>query len=77
MDLAGNTRRRWSAIASVTAVALALTACGSGGGGGGDAGSGGDGGPDNGEPVTIEFWSWVPGIEKAVDLWNSETPTSR
>lgn len=27
-----------------------------------------------GESVTLTFWSWVPGIENAVDLWNSENP---
>lgn len=26
------------------------------------------------EPGTLTFWSWVPGIEKAVDLWNREHP---
>jgi multiple sugar transport system substrate-binding protein len=24
--------------------------------------------------VTLSFWSWVPGIDKAVDLWNSTHP---
>jgi multiple sugar transport system substrate-binding protein len=27
-----------------------------------------------GEKITLEFWSWAPGIDKAVDLWNSENP---
>lgn len=24
--------------------------------------------------MTLSFWSWVPGIDKAVDLWNVENP---
>ncbi|MEL7976305.1 extracellular solute-binding protein [Isoptericola sp. F-RaC21] len=27
-----------------------------------------------GEKVELTFWSWVPGVDKAVDLWNSENP---
>ena len=27
-----------------------------------------------GEKVTLTFWSWVPGVDKAVDLWNSQNP---
>lgn len=27
-----------------------------------------------GEKITLAFWSWVPGIEKSVDLWNSKNP---
>jgi multiple sugar transport system substrate-binding protein len=26
------------------------------------------------EPIELEFWSWVPNIDKAVDLWNQENP---
>jgi multiple sugar transport system substrate-binding protein len=24
--------------------------------------------------VTLTFWTWVPGIEKSIDLWNSQNP---
>lgn len=27
-----------------------------------------------GEKITLSFWSWVPGIEAAIDLWNSQNP---
>jgi multiple sugar transport system substrate-binding protein len=29
--------------------------------------------PSSGK-VTLEYWSWVPGMQKAVDLWNSQNP---
>jgi multiple sugar transport system substrate-binding protein len=28
----------------------------------------------SGESVTLTFWSWVPGIKAAVDLWNKRRP---
>ncbi|HNP58804.1 MAG: extracellular solute-binding protein [Candidatus Nanopelagicales bacterium] len=27
--------------------------------------------------VTLSFWSWVPGMDKAVDMWNAENPDIR
>lgn len=27
-----------------------------------------------GQKITMTFWSWVPGVDKAVDLWNSQNP---
>lgn len=27
-----------------------------------------------GQKVTLTFWSWVPGVDKAVALWNSKNP---
>lgn len=60
-----------------TVLALtALTACG---GGGGDAVGGGSDAscePSSGK-VTLDYWSWVPGMQKAVDLWNQENPDVR
>jgi multiple sugar transport system substrate-binding protein len=50
-------------------LALGLTACG----GSGDDDNNNNGG-SSGEPIELTFWSWVPGIDKAVDLWNSENP---
>ncbi|WP_158674602.1 ABC transporter substrate-binding protein [Streptomyces hoynatensis] len=49
---------------------LALAACG----GGDDASESGSACAPSGEKVTIDFWSWVPGIEHAVELWNEQHP---
>ncbi|MQS07388.1 ABC transporter substrate-binding protein [Streptomyces alkaliphilus] len=60
--------------ASVLALA-AVTGCG-----GGDSGSGGAADEPcapSSDPVTLEYWSWVPGMEEAVDLWNSRNPDVR
>ncbi|MEU5275590.1 extracellular solute-binding protein [Streptomyces asoensis] len=61
-----NTKRRRLLVrgaASTIAVALgatALTACGS---------SDDDGGAESG-PVSLTYWTWTPGMDKVVDLWN-------
>ncbi|WP_179956814.1 ABC transporter substrate-binding protein [Amycolatopsis anabasis] len=52
----------------LAALALVATAC-----------SGGDEpaavqGRQPGEKITLTFWSWVPGVNKAVDLWNQRNP---
>ncbi|MFJ8887710.1 ABC transporter substrate-binding protein [Streptomyces sp. NPDC102402] len=52
-----------------------LTACG---GGGSDdsrdaAGEAAACKPASGK-VTLDYWSWVPGMQKAVDVWNAENP---
>ncbi|HEX2131615.1 MAG TPA: sugar ABC transporter substrate-binding protein [Actinophytocola sp.] len=56
-------------VAMLGMVSLAAVACG------------GDGEPSEqsrerqpGEKITMTFWSWVPGVDKAVALWNSENP---
>ncbi|MFK4071526.1 ABC transporter substrate-binding protein [Streptomyces sp. NPDC029674] len=55
-----NTPRRLAAAAVTVALgATALTACGSS-----DDGAGSDG------PVSLTYWSWTPGMDKVVDLWN-------
>ena len=67
--------------AASVALLLTLAACGgdSGGGSGseGAADGGGEGAtecePSDGE-VTLTFFSWVPGIEGVVDLWNEQNP---
>lgn len=66
------TLRRGLTVLTATALTGALAACG-GGGGGGTTTTGGAEAPE-GEQVTIDFWSWVPGIQNAVDLWNEENP---
>ncbi|MEV5725888.1 extracellular solute-binding protein [Streptomyces pharetrae] len=60
-----NTKRRRLFRGAATAVALtlggtALAACGSDEGDG-EAGSG---------PVPLTYWTWTPGMDKVVDLWN-------
>ncbi|MEV5355338.1 extracellular solute-binding protein [Streptomyces sp. NPDC052693] len=55
------TRRRL--VTSAVALALgatALTACGTGSG---------DSGTESG-PVSLTYWTWTPGMDKVVDLWN-------
>lgn len=49
---------------AVAALGLALAACS----------SGGDGSTAEGEPVTLEFWGWVPGLEETVATWNEQNP---
>jgi multiple sugar transport system substrate-binding protein len=64
------TMRRPLCVLAAAALGFAAVACG-----GDDAAteeSSDDG--RSGEPVTLEFWAWVPGIDKAVDLWNQEHP---
>ncbi|WJL96977.1 extracellular solute-binding protein [Microbacterium sp. ET2] len=55
--------RRFTLVAAVAAGALAVTGCSAPSDSGEDAG-----------PVELTFWSWVPGIDAAVDLWNEENP---
>ncbi|MFE9169652.1 ABC transporter substrate-binding protein [Streptomyces kebangsaanensis] len=55
--------KRVRLVATSVAVALgagALAGCGS---------SYGDSGTDSG-PVSLTYWSWAPGMDKVVDLWN-------
>jgi multiple sugar transport system substrate-binding protein len=63
------------------AVSLAvLAACGGGSGGSNNAAGGGGGGggackaAPAGTKVNLTFSSWVPGMQKVVDLWNSQNP---
>jgi multiple sugar transport system substrate-binding protein len=61
-------RSRSTLAAASVALAMALSACsgGAGGGGGGGGGSTCDG------PLT--FWTWVPNIQSAVDLYEQTHP---
>jgi multiple sugar transport system substrate-binding protein len=61
-------RRKASLLAAAALLALSVAACGDGD----DDSSAQELKP--GQKITLEFWSWVPGIDKAVDLWNSENP---
>lgn len=40
----------------------------------GCSGSAGEESPEPTGPVELTFWSWTPGIEKVVDIWNAENP---
>ena len=55
---------------AAAAAAAGLSACG---GGSSSAGSSAAA-PTPGQKVALTFWSWVPGIDKAVALWNQQNP---
>ncbi len=64
-------------VAAMTLPMLALAACGGGGddetaAGGGGGGSGACEASDGN--VELEFWTWVPGMDQVVELWNEENP---
>ncbi|MGK7233619.1 ABC transporter substrate-binding protein [Streptomyces hygroscopicus] len=71
----GTPRRAVLGGAAAAAAGFALAGCGSDG----DGGDGGDRpkGREKGEKITLTFWSWVPGIDKPVALWNRENPEVR
>ena len=55
---------RWTAALATPVLAVtALAAC---------SGTGGSDGSSGGEPVSIDFWGWVPGLEDLVAQWNDE-----
>lgn len=78
MTAPGTTRRTLLGASAATAAGLGLGACGSdddGSGGNGGNGGGGDGGRrEPGERITLTFWAWVPGIDRAVARWNEQHP---
>jgi multiple sugar transport system substrate-binding protein len=55
--------------AAAAAAGLGLVGCDSGGGAEGGAKT-----RKKGQKITLTFWSWVPGIDKPVDLWNRNHP---
>ncbi len=56
-----------TALAAVTA--MAVTACS----GGTDEGTGAASSPSGGK-VELNFWTWAPGMEEIVDVWNAANP---
>lgn len=54
-------RRLVSSAVAVALGATALTACGS---------SSDDDGAARSGPVSLTYWTWAPGMDKVVDLWN-------
>ena len=53
--------------------AIALTGCASNSGSGSADSAAADCAPADG-PVELSFTSWIPGIDKVVDLWNEKNP---
>ncbi|MGW1888794.1 ABC transporter substrate-binding protein [Streptomyces sp. NPDC002004] len=66
----GPNRRTVLGSAAAVAAGLGLAGCGDSGDGGGTKPAG----RRKGEKITLTFWSWVPGMEKTVDLWNGRNP---
>ena len=73
-------RSRFTLAGLATASALLAAACGSGGSSQSagapntTAGSSGTGSAGSGPAVNLTFWSWVPNISAAVNLWNQSHP---
>ncbi|MFJ3439061.1 ABC transporter substrate-binding protein [Streptomyces cyaneofuscatus] len=68
----GSLARR-SLVGGMVLALTALTACG----GGSDSrteSAGGSACEKATGKVTLDYWSWVPGMQKAVDVWNGENP---
>src|SRR5690625_6233854 len=59
----GPSRRRFlttgAALTSAALAGPALTGCGA---------------TSGGTPIELTFWTWAPGIEDVVDLWNQQNP---
>ncbi|MGP3983595.1 ABC transporter substrate-binding protein [Streptomyces sp. KR80] len=73
MSVITRRRRHRGALASVlTAVSVLATACS------GSAATSQDDASQSahkpGQKVNLTFWSWVPGVDKAVAVWNAEHP---
>ncbi|MFH8747222.1 ABC transporter substrate-binding protein [Streptomyces rimosus] len=65
--------RRRALLGGAAAAAAGFTLAGCGDGGDRDGGAA----PkerEKGQRIQLSFWSWVPGIDKPVDLWNREHP---
>ncbi|MET8676392.1 extracellular solute-binding protein [Streptomyces sp. NPDC004647] len=69
MSSYGPDRRAVLGGAAAVAAGLVLAGCGDS-----DDGEKKPAARKKGEKVTLTFWSWVPGIDKPVDLWNSKNP---
>lgn len=73
--------KRRHLVVTVMTIGLAFAAAACGGSGGG-SGNGSDGAASaskckpmaKGQKVKLTFTSWVPGMAKTVDLWNSQNP---
>lgn len=63
-------RRTLLGAAAAAAATTALTGCGDDA----DEGAAAPRTRKKGQKITLTFWSWVPGIDKPVDLWNRTHP---
>ncbi|MEO6530143.1 MAG: sugar ABC transporter substrate-binding protein [Specibacter sp.] len=59
-----------AAMSLAAMTALVLTGCGPAN----DSVEGAGDGDGDGTATTIDFWGWVPGMDKLVERWNSENP---
>jgi multiple sugar transport system substrate-binding protein len=59
-------RRTFLSLSGASLAAVSLAACSSG--------SPSPRSTSKSEKANLTFWSWVPGIDKAVDLWNQQNP---
>lgn len=66
-------RTRTAALAAAVTTMLALAACTNTGSGGSAAPSAGPCAPAGGK-VNLTFTTWVPGMDKVVELWNAKNP---
>lgn len=66
-------KSRMAAAAVAVVSALALAACSSGGTSNDSSSSSGSCAPSSGK-VNLSFTTWVPGMDKVVDLWNKKNP---
>ncbi|ADD39770.1 ABC transporter substrate-binding protein [Stackebrandtia nassauensis] len=57
-------RRTALRLAAAALLPTSLAACG----------GGGSGRRQPGETIELTFWNWVPGVDKAVNLWNKQNP---
>ncbi|MFD4591696.1 ABC transporter substrate-binding protein [Streptomyces rubiginosohelvolus] len=64
---------RHGLVGGMVLTLTALTACGGGSDGTTDSAAGSACEKASGK-VTLDYWSWVPGMQKAVDVWNGENP---
>src|SRR5690349_9677519 len=72
-QLRGLRRGRRALLAAGLVLGVTLAGCGSGSDKSGDPDPSAAG-RKPGEKIEMTFWSWVPGVDKAVSLWNSKNP---
>ncbi len=73
--IGSSSRRRRTLVVVALVPVLAVAACSSSKKStGGSSGGGGGACPAAKGKVALAFWSWVPGVDKAVALWNKQNP---
>lgn len=58
-------------VAGAAAAGLLLTGCSASAGGDGTAAASCE---PSAEPVELQYWNWVPGMEEVIAVWNKENP---